>query len=381
MFATKLSQGKARLDFKRPENRELWLAGYQYIKSLVMKGTYQTALEWAKLLLSLDPGNDPYCMLLMIHHFALRAFEPEYLLKLKDGFDFKDTVKWKICNPPSHIAPSWALAAMQQKDGKKSRSLLKDAIQQLPWLFCKLFQELNLDPPPSIWGVVPRTDAENLFSEIYIRQTKDLWNTPEATSLLMEVAHATEKLDDRELPRLENSQITLDVARFVYLDNTPALMALVPSELLHRIPNSDSDPLPPYDNIFSWESQENLFNRRDTRRDAEALLGNHFDPIAAIRALIPWAGEQVTDTDIREFLDVNIDREHLDIPNSDEEEEIEGEEGEAAGEGEDDTVPQPRRSGVWRLYDYFFGGGNQAASREAPGNSESEGMDDEAHQQ
>ena len=44
-FRKKLEQGKARVDFRRPENRQFWLAGYHYLKTLIMKGTYRTALE------------------------------------------------------------------------------------------------------------------------------------------------------------------------------------------------------------------------------------------------------------------------------------------------------------------------------------------------
>ncbi|KAF3358539.1 hypothetical protein VdG1_00099 [Verticillium dahliae VDG1] len=58
-FRQKLAQGRARLDFKRPENREFWLAGYHYIKSLMRKGTFRTAFEWAKLLYSLNPNDPP----------------------------------------------------------------------------------------------------------------------------------------------------------------------------------------------------------------------------------------------------------------------------------------------------------------------------------
>jgi tetratricopeptide (TPR) repeat protein len=174
LFATKLSHGKARLEFERPENREFWLAGYQYIKSLIMKGTYRTALEWAKLLLALDPENDPYCMLLMIHHLSLRAYESQYLL---DIYESQMLGEWSTLI--AYVSPSLALAAMQLREPVRARKLLEQSIQRLPWIFCKLFQELNLNnPPPSIWGAEPRTDAENLFSEIYIRQTKDLWNTP-----------------------------------------------------------------------------------------------------------------------------------------------------------------------------------------------------------
>jgi hypothetical protein len=384
LFATKLSQGKARLHFARPENREFWLAGYQYIKSLIMKGTYRTALEWAKLLWALDPENDPYCMLLMIHHLALRAYESQYLLDIYENEMLGD---WSTFI--THMSPSLALAAMQRKQAVTSRSLLLRSIQRLPWLFCRLFQELNLNnPPPSIWGAEPRSDAENLFSEIYIRQTKDLWNTPEATALLMEVAHASDKLNYRDLPILDNKKITLNVARFVYLDNTPTLMALVPSQLLHRSTNSDSDPLPPDRNIFSWDSQRMFFSRDGNSRGMDRAFGDHFDPIAALRALIPGLGnvnagdgeQGITDNELREFLETEVNRQGATAAaaaNSDDgmEEENEEEQGEA--------VDHPRTSGARRLLEFFFGSRSQAqaedAQDEAQSDTDSDGHETEDH--
>lgn len=382
-FATKLSQGKARLDFARPENREFWLAGYQYIKSLMMKGTYRTALEWAKLLWALDPEEDPYCMLLMIHHLALRAYESKWLLDISENSMLTQRTF------TNHMSPSFALAAMQLKDGTRSRSLLQKSIQLLPWLFCRLFQELNLDnPPPSIWGAQPRTNAENLFSEIYVRQTKDLWNTPEATALLMEVAHAAGKLNNDNPPRLDNSEITLDVARFVYLDNTPDLMALVPSNLLHRTANSDSDPLPPDQNIFSWESQRLFFTRGGDSRGNDRAFGDNFDPIAALRALIPGfrndgnggEGQGITDNELREFLESEVNRHGATAAAAASSEEEEDEED---GEEEEGEAVSPRPSGMRRLYELIFGTRSPGQERDLPDDPESEsdsgGQDSDRH--
>lgn len=260
-FTAKLQIGKARLDFARPENRELWLAGYHYIKSLMMKGTYRTALEWAKLLFALSPEEDHYSMNLVMHHLAVRAYESKWLMSIYDTSIFAMVSEYS--------SPSVALAALQLKDMAKSKEILSKDVKRLPWLFCMLFQELNLDPPPSIWGSVPGCDGERLFSELYIRQTKDIWNTPNATSLLKEAAAAAPKLGaSRAQSSYRPPRVTLDVARYVYLEQARELMSLVPSDLLHRQPNSDFDPLPPSreNNIFSHPSQRLQFQVSPTQR-------------------------------------------------------------------------------------------------------------------
>ncbi|QSZ32077.1 hypothetical protein DSL72_001646 [Monilinia vaccinii-corymbosi] len=277
-FGIKLAKGKARLDFARPENREFWLAGYHYIKSLMMKGTYRTALEWAKLLLSLDPEDDPYCMRWMIHHLALRAHEFQWLL---DFAASRNVPQW--ANTIDYAKPSFALAAQQLKDGAKCRSMLSDSMGQVPWLFCRLFKELDLDAPPSIWGMEPKTASDTLFTELYVLQAKDLWNTTEATSLLMEVAQTIERPDVSKKPLLSDlKEMSLDVVRFVYLDNRRELMSLVPSNLLHRSNNSDSDPLPPYNSIISYKSQERSLAPQEEVEDDGF---NH--PLAALARLLP----------------------------------------------------------------------------------------------
>jgi hypothetical protein len=260
-----------------------------------MKGTYRTALEWAKMLLAFDYVHDPYCMRLMIHHLALRSSEFQWLLDLYES-DFPNT--WRplgLSNSKAdvHIQPSLAFAALQLRDGARARKLLTKSMGEVPWLFTRLFKELNLDAPPSIWGVQPRTDAETLFSEIYVRQTQDLWNTPEATSLLMEIGHTIKEIKLDDIPKLSNDEMTLDVVRFIYLDNNPALMRLVPSQLLHRENNSDADPLPPYHNDFSYAAQRIWVERGGNGQPG--LGGDFMNPLAAIARMIPGfrAGPQV----------------------------------------------------------------------------------------
>ena len=360
-FNTKLSQGKVRLAFARPENRELWLAGYQYIKSLVMKGTYGTALEWAKLLLTLNPASDPYCMRLMIHHLALRAHQFDWLLNLYDSQWGKEWQNTEEGHSPAiyHVSPSLAFAALQLRDGQKCRELLSDSMNKVPWLFFRLFKELDLDAPPSVWGIEPRTDAETLFTEIYVLQTKDLWNTPEATSLLMEVAHTISKVNQAKIPLVDNSEMTLDVVRFVYLDNTPALMALAPSRLLHRSNNSDADPLPPDDNIISYDSQRLALQDGGGRR---AMQDDFFNPLAAIARLMP-RGVRFHDTRERgaRGADDDDDEEEMD---EDIEAMVQREIEEATERGETFGEGRPPPGLIQRILTSIFGGGGEESENE-----------------
>lgn len=372
-----------RLDFHRPENRELWLAGYQYIKSLVMKGTYRTALEWAKFLLSLDPVGDPYCMRLMIHQLALRAQEFNWLLDMCDpnfdssegeGSPYVRMVGSDACK--YHITPSLAFAALQLRDGKRSRTLLTKSMQQIPWFFTRLFQDINLDVPSSIWGITPRTRAEELFTAMCIKYTKDLWDTPEATALLMEIAHTISKVDASSIPLIKDEELTLDVVRFVYLDNTPELMAMVPSALLHRSNNSDSDPIPPDNSIISYPSQRIPLQQRDGIGDA---LVDFNDPLAALHRFIPDLNNMAMRPGIMEQLEGILGlargRPEEDGEDDDNDHQISEELGDDTPQSEGDNDPTPS-SGRGLLGNWFWNRGSRAHQREEEEHEEQEGVDE-----
>jgi hypothetical protein len=192
---------------------------------------------------------------------------------------------------------------------------------QLPWLYSSLFKALSLDVPKSLWATFPRDDDEQLHTELYIHLTKDLWNKADIAALLVEVAKAISRPDFEALPPAP--KVSLGTARFVYLDNTPELMAHVPRGMLHVAPNFDFDPLPPpkEQNLFSHEAQrmpwendpteqlrarseprghlpadiaamaEEMVNNPGLGEDDRGYLQRFLDMLGATGALMPRPGE------------------------------------------------------------------------------------------
>ncbi|KAL1302109.1 hypothetical protein AAFC00_002544 [Neodothiora populina] len=244
-FASNLSQGKARMDFRRPENREFWLAACRYISNLGMRSTWRTVYEWSKLLLSLDPDHDPYCMALVIDQYAMRARAPQNFLDIANSTLFLD--KWKSLG---NIQLSKGLALVQTNQESKGKQALFTGVSKFPFVVARLLQELSIDAPPAIWGKQPRTDSEKLHSELYATRAKDLWNTPEASNLLAEVSSAiSTSVPD---PPVVDKPITLDEARHVLLSDTPALISNLPRSITAKV-TSSSDPLPPEDDLPSYK--------------------------------------------------------------------------------------------------------------------------------
>ncbi|ERS95551.1 nulp1-pending protein [Sporothrix schenckii 1099-18] len=269
-FRQTLAEGRARLSFYRPENRQFLLAGYHYVRSLMARGTYRTALAWTKLFMSLMP-HDEYALVLYAQALAVRAFEARWLVSYlgtprngsdegekEEGEEDETVPALRNNSMRDYIRQSLVPALLQTKDVDGAKTALARGMARLPWLYGALFQALGLDVPRAVWGVPPRDDRETLYTQLYVHLAKELWDAPQARALLREVADglsAQPKVDAATLPPAP--PMTLSLARFVYLDGTPALMALVPRDMLHAAPNYDFDPLPPAReaNEFSNRSQ------------------------------------------------------------------------------------------------------------------------------
>ncbi|KAF4985260.1 hypothetical protein FDECE_16693 [Fusarium decemcellulare] len=290
-FRQNIEQGKARLDFRRPENRQFWLAGYHYLKSLIRKGTYRTALEWAKLLYTLDT-KDPYAMRHFIHFLGIRAHQARWLI------DFIDEVEKTSDNRDTiYLRQTLVLAYLQQGDTARATEELERGMRRVPWLYCALFQELNLDTPPSIWGINADSNTRSFWVKLYIYQTKDLWNNAQAIPLLEKVAKSLEKVDTSALPS-DDSPVDQGSTRLAYLEGQTSLIALAPREFLDMQPNYEFDPLPPAkeDNIFTGQGTqlpwiESRQQSQGPTSEIEARMRNMFARAAAVPpGAIPVAG-------------------------------------------------------------------------------------------
>ncbi|KAK1816172.1 hypothetical protein LTR12_009421 [Friedmanniomyces endolithicus] len=243
-FAKNLGEGKARLDFRRPENREFWLASWRYMQNLSMRGTWRTVYEWAKLLLSLSPEDDPYALWLVLDQYALRSRQDLDYLNVSRNATFR-----AVHNDMPNVKLSQGLAEYKGGNKSKGKQALFTAIGRFPWVVARLMHELNLDPAPAIWGKEPRTEKEKLHSELYASRAKDVWNTPENTAFLIEIAAALPP--DTPPAPVNKDGITSNEARHVLLSDTPALIALLPRHFTARL-TSSSDPLSPDDNLASY---------------------------------------------------------------------------------------------------------------------------------
>lgn len=242
-----------------------------------MRSTWRTAYEWAKLLFSLDPVNDPYCIRLVVDQMALRSHQAQHLIDLVDS-KLVSGAWGKLPN----LSVSLALAQWQLGQADTSRRTLFTCIKNFPWLFNRLFQQLGIDRiPPSVWGSEARTDHERLMTELYVTRAADLWKSPEASSLLIEVAGISEKM--LEPGDVDDSPISWDEARHVLLSDQPALVALLPHDLSAHL-TSASDPLPPSEDLPSYDADPIAAEGSTDRNPRRFQFPNLFE---ALRTLLP----------------------------------------------------------------------------------------------
>jgi len=298
-FPSNMSQGRARLDFRYSENREFWLAGWRYIATLGIRATWRTAFEWAKLLISLSPEDDPYCMRLLVDQLALRGREPQALIDLVETDHLERA--WKI---PPNLAYSVALAHDRLKEPAKARKSLRLAIKEYPWIAARLIKELEIAPIPKlIWGKEPNNDLQELLCRMYITRAKDLWNTTEGTSLLVEVCYSIEEsLGAGEEPYWLADINEIDLARHVVLLDDPSLLTLLSPTIKSKV-TSTYDPLPPSDSFGPHPDQTNEALQRHLFQSEIAELRQYFErfeldpmpenPNASLLAALEAAGSSM----------------------------------------------------------------------------------------
>ncbi|PWW74163.1 DUF654-domain-containing protein [Tuber magnatum] len=254
VFSARLSEGRARLSFLLPENREFWLTCWRYISNLAMRGTWRAAEEFGRMLLALDPERDPYQVCLIIDMLALNARQPERFLTLVEHPEF---VKRHAHLP--NIAFSTALAYHQLQKDALAREYLAKAITRFPWVLKRLSIELSIRHKPNTplaAEILPPDALHSILSELFVERAKDLWKGADTKRLLAEVAGSIYSLPQKSFrapPReptslAEFDGVSIDVARHILSTDNRSLIQYLPREWV-MVPTISYDPLPPEDSI------------------------------------------------------------------------------------------------------------------------------------
>lgn len=278
-----LTSGLSRLDYLRPENRAFYLALYKHMMFLEKRGCPRTALEYCKLILSLDPDTDPLCMLLLIDFLMLRSREYQSLIQL-----YQDWEEHKNLSQLPNFAFSVALCHFhlsQQEDVDKSEAdnfrhkadqLLQDALIMFPGILMPLLDLCTVQPDSTVTShaffaprsLIGQPQALAELTALYVGRTFNLWREA-AVMLWLEtnVQTVLHRVDVKD-PLVEDYQnkrkqrylsAPRNIHRHVLLSEIKEATSSLPLEVTTQ-PVMGFDPLPPLDSIITYTRPERPHN-------------------------------------------------------------------------------------------------------------------------
>lgn len=137
-----LTTGCCRLDYRRQENRAVFIVLFKHAQYLESRACARTALEVAKLIMNFDPEIDPLAMKLSIDYYALRAKQYEWLVQLYEEWE-----PTKNLSQLPNMAYSYALALFQlHKNGDTilADEAIRYAVMMFPGVVRPLLDSLSV---------------------------------------------------------------------------------------------------------------------------------------------------------------------------------------------------------------------------------------------
>ncbi|XP_063332767.1 transcription factor 25 [Pelmatolapia mariae] len=274
-----LTSGNSRLDYLRPENRAFYLALYKHMMFLEKRGCPRTALEYCKLILSLDPDSDPLCMLLLIDFLALRSREYQSVLQL-----YQDWEEHRNLSQLPNFAFSTALCHFHlsqqenmdpeesHKQRHKADQLLQIALIMFPAVLMPLLDLCTVQPDAAVTShsfFGPNSQIRQLpalaeLTGLYVGRTYTLWREATVMLWLEETVKEVLRRVDAKDPVVEDCQnkrkqryqsAPRNIHRHVLLSEIKEATSTLPLEVTTQ-PVMGFDPLPPLDSVISYTRPE-----------------------------------------------------------------------------------------------------------------------------
>ncbi|XP_061077704.1 transcription factor 25 [Conger conger] len=295
-----LTSGTSRLGYQRPENRAFYLALYKHMMFLEKRGCPRTALEYCKLILSLDPENDPLCMLLLVDFLSLRSREYTSLIRLYDEWEVHRNLS-QLPNFAFSVALAYYHLSLQEdlpeaESGhmkQRSDQLLQNALIMFPSVLLPLLDLCTVQPDTAVsshvfFGPKSQLGQPPALSELvslYVGRSFALWKEGGVMVWLEgNVREVLRRVDSKD-PLVEDSankrkqryqSAPRNIHRHVILSEIKEATATLPLEVTTQ-PVMGFDPLPPLDSVMSYVRPE----RQNGTASNESTLSLFF------RSLLP----------------------------------------------------------------------------------------------
>lgn len=261
-----LTSGICRMDYRRQENRGFFISIFKHAQFLSARACPRTALELSKLILSLDPENDPLAIILIIDFYAIKSKQFEFLINIYR--------EWKVSHNLAllpNMAYSYALALYHANKMDECDKEIQFAMSMFPGVLKLLLDELNVKVDSrvsshkyfSIAAVSSAPLALQQLMALYIIRCKTLWSTDNEILLWLErnVHVVLDRVDRRDEiigeyeKRRAKSYPTppRNILRHVILSDFKEKVPVADFLRKETDPIVHFDPLPPLDSINIYE--------------------------------------------------------------------------------------------------------------------------------
>ncbi|EUB57340.1 Transcription factor 25 [Echinococcus granulosus] len=327
-FAT----ASCRMDYRVQENRSFFVAIFRYLFYVASRSCYRSALEYSKVLLLLDPENDPLAIILAIDFLAISTEEYEFLISFYDTWNPKRNL-----NLLPNFAFSMPLVRWLQRNRLRKRKqsedlldsdeidkMLQDALIMFPGFLTRLMHQVkvggtdNLDKSVLFGKEIRLSESESLsrLLDLYVSQSRYHWQEPDVLPWLeanvVVVLGLVEPIvvdaddasthgrnvqpDERLVVYSERRkrlypQPPRNILRYIFLRDLPDVPPLVPpafaSQQIYPL-----DPFPPADSINTYDPEAERRQRGDTEGGIMGFLNTLF---STLWPTVPSREEEVAD--------------------------------------------------------------------------------------
>ncbi|KAI4559173.1 hypothetical protein MJT46_019928, partial [Ovis ammon polii x Ovis aries] len=263
-------------------SRSFYLALYKQMSFLEKRGCPRTALEYCKLILSLEPDEDPLCMLLLIDHLALRARSYEYLIRLFEeweahrnlsqlpNFAFSVPLAYFLLSQQADLSEQEVISAREEACVR-----IQQALTMFPGVLMPLLEYCSVRPDATVAthhffgpdAEISQPPALSQLVSLYLGRSHFLWKEPATMSWLEENVHKVLQAVDAGDPAVEACEsrrkvlyqrAPRNIHRHVVLSEIKEAVAALPPDVTTQSVLG-FDPLPPLDTIYSYVRPERYF--------------------------------------------------------------------------------------------------------------------------
>ncbi|CAF1120294.1 unnamed protein product [Rotaria sp. Silwood1] len=261
-------RGECRLEYRIQANRSFFICLFKHIIYIGERGCSRTALEFCKVLLSLDPIDDPLAILLLLDYYAIRSEEYNYLIH----FYTEQNQRLNLDGLPN-FAYSIALAYFHLSLFDKANEILQNALIRFPSILKYLLDKLSIKPDRTVEkcryffdSEKYETNALKCVQQLYIVRMSHEWKEKNELEFLKnnvnQVIYIIEQNQDSRIANYTKLRETcyrrtpINVCRHIILSESNEIRGFLPNDMENDGRFYNVDPFPPNDSIASFQRPE-----------------------------------------------------------------------------------------------------------------------------